>query len=480
MNVLKRLLNLKDPEEGYSFADMDAKSLAKQGSATNEVVPCNLSQTEIDVLKEKMLYFKGQVEESQALCFCLAFNVQRLQKLFTGLPLDANAADDVVQDLWRKFNSSKTQESILKYEFEEKRRLLKHLRRELEQARREWKNLKIRISAPSQDDKASEDNEWSEGSDFNSPLDSDSAVHSDGDESSSSENLSVFDSRSQQLDVLEKQCLEFVSQMISREVSSQADSPVEEDIESQVEGFNESRVFHSPISIPVQLLVDVLTGTDDDDDEDEEESGSPVLEEEDDIDSEDGQFLSNDMNDSVMSSSIMTTTTASSSSQLTLLTPDILLTSAEPVEDATGHASSSNPLIRSRASSRSSPTDEEDEETRLREESLAETGEPLVLCRLRRRAVEVLVSRLREEKAFHESREKELEQKLSQSLRLNQQLRQQILSLSRDKKNELSVLFQDLPSGSWMTQTNGRRMFCLGVGFALLALNVFYGMKLLT
>lgn len=500
MNVLKRLLNLKEPDEGYAFADTDVNyvKVLKTDATTKESAAASTSY-DIDKIQEKMTQFRKELSESQALSFCLAYNVQRMQKLLTGLALDANAADDVVQDLWRKFNASKTNECILKYEFEEKRRLLKRLRRELEQARRDWKHLKIRISAPTDttrnklsNSSSSDDNEWVEATDANNAtanlVDSDSAVHSDeGDESSHSSSgvPSIFESRSQQLDVLERECLDFVTQMITQDPTA-VETPVSVDDEEE----SDRELFHSPI--PVQLLVEALA-TSDEDDLDYEDYDSHLVDNDGDsdgFDSEEARTVSSDggLDDSSVMSSSALTTTESMSSQLTLLTPEAPVTT-----DATGRS-----VMRSRASSRSSRTeDEDDEETRrLREESLAETGEPLVLCRLRRRAVEVLVSRLREEKAFHESREKELEQKLSESHQLNQQLRRKLLSLvtvgDQDNKSDLhanSFISHSMSSStdsvspsssSSMSQSNNMKIFSLGVGFTLLALNVFYGVKMLS
>jgi hypothetical protein len=481
MNILKRLLNLKEPEEGYAFADTNStiKGVKLDAPSSKETT----SSSEMDRIHEKIIQFGKQVQESESLTFCLAFNVQRLQKLLTGLALDANAADDVVQDLWKKFNASKTNECILKYEFEEKRKLLKRLRKELEQARREWKNLKIRISKDpvdytvnftSRNSSSSDENDWSEGNVANN---SDSAVHSDEGDESSSSMMSIFESRSQRLDHLEKECFDFVNQMITREpeVDRTPVTPEEDSITD-----SDRQLFQSPIdAIPVELLVQVMETSDEEEDFESEEDGveSPVIDS-DDLGSEEEEGRSQDM-----SSSLLTTTASSSISQLTLLTPDVRAEGTTSLDR------------RSRASSQSSPTDDEeddDERRRLREESLAETGEPLLLCRLRRRAVEVLVSRLREEKAFHESREKELDHKLKESIKLNQQLRSKILGLLHqtefnpndfvlDSLSDTSDTSGSSSSSSDIspnnTNSNNRKIFFLGVGFTLLVLNLFYGLR---
>ena len=53
---------------------------------------------------------------------------------------------------------------------------------------------------------------------------------------------------------------------------------------------------------------------------------------------------------------------------------------------------------------------------------LAETGEPIALCRLRRRAVKVLAARIRTEKEYYEKRENELRKKLDHLVARNEEL----------------------------------------------------------
>ena len=192
----------------------------------------------------------------------------------------------------------------------------------------------------------------------------------------------------------------------------------------------EDERFHSPMPVPDYFVADQLlveSGDEDasllavesdselEDDDDEEE-------EDDDIDLEAALALEGGLGafvEDLLSVGAATAVTGSSisSSQTTPATPDTLATSLEAGDQP-------SLVLRSRASSRSSRFDEE-EEARLRQESLAETGEPIVLCRLRRKAVEVLVSRLREEKAFHETREKELECKLKDVTARNKRLEDQ-------------------------------------------------------
>ena len=57
---------------------------------------------------------------------------------------------------------------------------------------------------------------------------------------------------------------------------------------------------------------------------------------------------------------------------------------------------------------------------------LAETGEPIGLCRLRRRAVKVLASRIRSEQEYYLAREKELRTKLEHLVSKNEELQSQL------------------------------------------------------
>ena len=415
MSVMKRLLNLETPQEGYApgMNPPDSRDLETGVQQQQEVV------LNMGTLQEKISLIRKEMDEMQVNGFCLAFNLQRQLKRLTGLPLDANATDDVVQNLWIRFNESKSSEAILKYEFEEKRKLLRRLRKELEQARRDWKNLKIRITDPSD----AADNEWSEASQDSVRLssESDSAVHSDEGDDEQLLSSASFQSKSKQLGQLEKECLQFVTQL----VTSGGSVPSDSSSRLQVTDEDDER-FHSPMPVPSdfyihgQLLIHSPS----------EEDGSVLtvesdseLDDDDDDDIDLEAALAAEGGLSAFVDDLLNAGASSVSSQLTPTTPDMQAVSLDPEASI---------FQRSRASSRSSRFDEE-EEARLRQESLAETGEPIVLCRLRRKAVEVLVSRLREEKAFHETREKELEGKLKDITARNKRL--------EDQKRKLSQLF---------------------------------------
>lgn len=65
---------------------------------------------------------------------------------------------------------------------------------------------------------------------------------------------------------------------------------------------------------------------------------------------------------------------------------------------------------------------------------LAKTGEPIALCKLRRRAVKILASRIRTEKEYYEDRENELKQRLDNLIIKNQELENQLNQTNQPHK----------------------------------------------
>lgn len=298
-SVFKKILNLREASSDFIYVSNQAKA----------VTECPTEQ-----LKDLLATLENELNACHSLGVCLAYNVQDLHKKLNGIPLDTTATDGIVQGLIAKCKSSRNSESELRFEFEEKRKLLRRLRQQLEQARRDWNNLKIRVQEP------------------------DSAVHS-------SDSESISDDRSQRLTRLEEQANQLVTRMRRPLVES--------------------------ISVEADTDDDVVLEEEEDEQEDEVEIESGREEEDEE---------------------------RAASSQLTIVTPEV-----EAIE-----------------------TEEEEETPEPREmrrtESIAETGEPAVLCRLRRKAVEVLVSRLKEERGFHETREKELRARLEQAKKGKRQL----------------------------------------------------------
>ena len=300
-SVFKKILNLREPSSDFIYVSSQAKGL---------------TDCQVDGLKDVIATLDNELASCHSLGVCLAYNVQDLHKKLNGIPLDTTATDGIVQGLMAKCKSSRNSETELRFEFEEKRKLLRRLRQQLEQARRDWNNLKIRVQEP------------------------DSAVNS-------SDSESISDDRSQRLTRLEEQANQLVTRMRRPLVES--------------------------LSVEADTDDDVVL---EEEEEEEEEQDEAEVESNRDEEYEE----------------------RAASSQLTIVTPEV-----EPIE-----------------------TEEEEEPLETRElrrtESIAETGEPAVLCRLRRKAVEVLVSRLKEERGFHETREKELKARLEQAKKSKKQL----------------------------------------------------------
>lgn len=407
LTVLKRLLNLQDKSSGYE----DLK-ISLEPTSSGDILPsgiCSVDYESFQTLKGKMMQLKDEIEKSQLLGLCLAYNVQRLQKISSGSHVDVNSTERVVSELWDKYNQTKSGGAILKYEFEEKRRLLRRLRHELEQTRRDWQNFRIRRPDPANDEEnivwqelrqaisRRQDSEQSDGASSDRPgSETDSAVHSDEGEGADEANpLDVFDRRRAKLDELEEDCFRLVSDLVMKHGAADPDSdPADSPLLSASLNLADEDSSSVEDLDPEELLLAIP---------DEDDDGSEEVE------------ISTD-EEVVTPESVITTISS-------LLTPEIQIT------PATGDTE-----VRSRANSHSSPTGDEQEEARPRgrEESVAETGEPIVLCRLRRKAVEILISRLREEKTFHETRENELRVKLNEMKSRNEKLQQELESLEHD------------------------------------------------
>ena len=399
VTVLKKLMDLKDRESGYDYMKPPPDSLRFEDAES----------VDLTVIRRKMEFLKQEIETSHLLGFCLAYNVQRLQKKLTGTNVDPEATDNMISILWEKYNQSKTNEAMLKYEFEEKRKLLRKLRHQLEQTRRDWQDFRLRRSDPETEEEQSlwndlrEDmktNRDSGGDESEEPSttsrassETDSAVQSDeGDDASNP--LQAFDRRRERLDHLEEQCFQLVNDLVARHEVDPDASDADEEFES---------AFHSPLlSANVAYIdEDVLSSDEFEEDEEEAEEEIPLA-----IMPPDSEAEPNSPSVAELSELSWDTVTVSPPVGASILVPDIHISSLD----------SGGSEDRSRSTSFSS------REGRRREESVAETGEPIVLCRLRRRAVEILISRLREEKNFHETRENEMRVKLAQVQELNDRL----------------------------------------------------------
>lgn len=476
VTILKRLLNLKDKSSGYEELRINTQPVIGPESAPSESNATeskfgteSKSGTEsktfgtesktfgtdsetFGMLKTKVMQLKEEVEKSQLLGLCLAYNVQRLQKYSTGSHVDVNSTERVVSELWDKYNETKTGGAILRYEFEEKRRLLRRLRHELEQTRRDWQNFRIRRPEPESDQEKMvwqelrqaisrrEESDPSDGAD-RPGSETDSAVHSDEGEGTEDSNpLQVFDRRRAKLDQLEEDCFRLVSDLVMKHGAPDPDSdPVDSPLLSASLNLADEESSSVEDLDPEELLLAIP---------DEDDQGSEEIEVE--VSGEE---------EAVTPGSVMTTISSLLTPDIqisTLLTPDIQVSAAAGIQVSAAaeiqvSAAAGDAETRSRASSHSSRVEEEEsrrgreesaacssrveeeeESRRGREESVAETGEPIVLCRLRRKAVEILISRLREEKAFHETRENELRIKLNEMKSKNELLQQHLDALESD------------------------------------------------
>ena len=435
VTILKRLLNLKDKSSGYEELKINTQPVTGAESVPSE--SNTIDSETFEMLKTKMMQLKEEVEKSQLLGLCLAYNVQRLQKYSTGSHVDVNSTERVVSELWDKYNQTKSGGAILRYEFEEKRRLLRRLRHELEQTRRDWQNFRVRRPEPESDQEKMvwqelrqaisrrQDSEQSDGASSDRPgSETDSAVHSDEGEGTEDSNpLDVFDRRRAKLDQLEEDCFRLVSDLVMKHAAPDPDSdPVDSPLLSASLNLADEESSSVEDLDPEELLLAIP---------DEDDPGSEEVE------------ISTD-EEAITPESVITTISS-------LLTPEIQATEIQVAEIQVAEiqateiqvaeiqvaeiqvaAAVGDTEVRSRTSSHSSRIGEEEEPRRGREESVAETGEPIVLCRLRRKAVEILISRLREEKTFHETRENELRIKLNEMKSRNEQLQQELNALETD------------------------------------------------
>lgn len=489
INVLKRLLSLKERQQTAH----EPSGVLTSPSTSQQRNPSIANQPDelLIAIKTKLDQLQAEVQLSHSLGFCLAFNVQRLQQRLTGLPVDATGTENVLDNLWERYQKSKSGEAMLKYEFEEKRKLLRKLRQQLEQTRRDWKQIKLRKpEVPTEEEQlmweqlradiASKNARRGEpnqdlNQDNRSPSEVDSAVHSDdgeGDQANDDDQVNqeavdmllVFDERRHRLNQLEEECFQLVSRLAHRE-SENSETLVSDEDDEDDDADSTAR-YHSPL-IAADLLVDEddLAPSSEAEDFDE----APLAEDHDqealafELDINSG--LLDDTEDAEISDLPLdtpwdTSNEHSTATQLAVNQPEVRVTLAHELENAIVSETDVQDaevirITRSRTSSQISNTDEE-EEQRLRE-SLAETGEPIVLCRLRRKAVEILISRLREEKKFHETRENELHVQMTKLKDMNYDLRSQ------------------LERNSWFTRSLGVAMVSVAIvaSFVSSSLNMF-------
>ncbi|RWS10837.1 FYVE and coiled-coil domain-containing protein 1-like protein [Dinothrombium tinctorium] len=432
INMFKKLLNLKD-RQNYELLKLSLSSSNEHSDSntTNSENQCakvtdSELRSKLETMHEMFMKLKEEVEASHLLGFCLAFNLQCLRKRLTGYPIDVNATKELVSSLRQKHDLSKTREAILKYEFQEKRKLLRKLRRQLEETREEWRNFRIQV--PKAVDSSEEEQlmlkkllrkefglkkkEESEDSGYADSaaigIDSgDSAVQSESDNDCSDSLAEAVFKRKEKLDFLEKECFGLLSDLANKHIQESNETG-----ERQVE--DESEMYRS--SLLLEINEDMV-------DEDDDENELSFLEEElyDSLENSEENLAALEAVDDTpglsgndeLESRIHSENEETSSSV------------SEQQEQATGMRDTGN------------EAEDEDEESKEEadndkdELSFAETGEPLFLCRLRRKAVEILISRLRDEKILHESRESELREQLLKITSSNKELERELIRLRR-------------------------------------------------
>lgn len=437
--VLKRLLNLKERKSGY---DLYQKPKCDD-SNTNEIKSDKSPGPDCSVLLTKINDLRKEVEESHMLGFCLAYNIQCLQKKITGTPIDINSGACMIKDLQEKYDKSNNRNAVMKYEFQEKRKLLRRLRKQLEDTRGNWCNLPIHKRRPDSADNiilsealrrnfANKSKQPSQESGFIEPGkdSSDEGCNSSSENTSSSSSsgledlVMAMDLRQRRIEILEDECFNLFSSLANRS------DVIKNDYDN---------------SSGIEMADDIL----DLDEEEDEDLTDPLSEEFDDV--IDGQFSIdvidplevienaeevevsdlpwdlNLFNQSRHGSNAGQTTVSAAS------TIDVSSQTAEVVASINPGASELD-------------LDNDDELTQQDMESMAETmaetGEPLMLCRLRRRAVEILISRLRDEKTLQSELKEQLEAMRVENERLRAQLNDSRIAskIFRHKKILLTVI----------------------------------------
>uniref|UniRef100_T1K9U6 Uncharacterized protein n=1 Tax=Tetranychus urticae TaxID=32264 RepID=T1K9U6_TETUR len=508
-NILKQLLNLKDRSSGY---DLYARRPSNPTTSpqvissdsviikNNDEKAINLSQSsspsvfssiELERLVEAVDKLREEVQESHRLGFCLVYNIQCLHKRLTGSPIDIHSSNNLIHQLKEKYDSFKTREAILKYEFQEKRKLLRRLRNQLEETREDWRLLRVKKRSPEdeQDDLlwsetlrrkfASKRKQPSEESGFieakdgreglepsdgpsnnldNQQRDSQAieSLSSDTTRTTGYEDLAIaLDNRRAKLDHLEDECYNLFASLSAR--SGDISRPK---VESDQTDHRLVQSLANPLLFPDDITEGLLDGVivmddeeaenEENEDEDDDDLSDPLSDEFDELqlpvdtldqletidnteeaDMSDLPWDSNNLYESRTASLLNEPNPVQSELQNTDSAPQTLNTQSSDLPSTVSATTfPSGRMVHIGVGMDDDDDDSNDDEyTQQEMESMAETGEPLLLCRLRRRAVEILVSRLRDEKLLHESRESELKEQLEELKELNKNLIKEVTSL---------------------------------------------------
>lgn len=397
--VLKQLLNLEEREKGYALY-MRSNSLDHSSRIQNDLL---LEESNGHfTLSQKLSELKKELNQSYQLGFCLAYNVQCLQKRLTGFPIDINSGLNLIESMKERHEISKAKKAVIKYDFQEKRKLLNRLRLQLKETRDDWRNLRIGkprkkleeidslwnevlkkrypYKQPSEESGFGEQGCSSAG---NVSDTQDSSTSSRNEESVSYQELAVaMHLRKKKLDQLEEECYNLFSNLSKKWSKSESDSHEESEESPLIDDFIDDLIVDDE-----DLISESFS--------DEMDNGPLnqifMRNSVDDI-----EEATDDINDLPWDNTLNESTLASND---------------EPIRHSDSQSSTSE--------SESNSDHEEDVET-------AETGEPVTLRILRRRAVKTLISRLSDEKLLHQSKETYLREQLKQVQLYNQDLQKEI------------------------------------------------------
>lgn len=223
VKVLKKLMNLQDRRSGYDLylrpkTGGDSTKSSPSGSTNLPTGLASADRNKEDFIKLDQL--KKEIQESHELGFCLMFILQCLQKRLTGLPIDRNRGSDLMRQLKDKFDHTKTEEDIFKYDLQQRRSTLNKLKSDMKETRDDRRN--IRIIKPKLYEQGLDENNYAS----KSPLSSSSSSSSSEDKNDSYIRLMAsMDDRKTRLDRLEEECFNFFKHLTNR-----GESPPEEDL----------------------------------------------------------------------------------------------------------------------------------------------------------------------------------------------------------------------------------------------------------
>lgn len=432
--IFKKLLNLKDksqePENFCVFRNPFTVLANIERAEVNEAESNLLhSNDNLGKLFEKCDELKNELQSSHLLTSCLVYNLQRLHRELTGIPVDLESAEDLLGQLQKDHGKLKTNEAILKYELQEKRKLLSRFRFQLDAIQEEWRNLRVRNSESETEwqglreefanRQASEESAFGEiegGVKTDTPPDIDSAFQSECDlpiATASVDNAPQSPTmQRRRIDVLEEQCNMLFNNLVQNSqrnellgdrmhILVEAD-PDETDDEFSIDEFGE--LLEEMAELDETGLADAVA------------------------------FDITDLTEEVTDNATSDLPWDSGADNANTLHPNNDISVATS-EDLTSSLQNPTPnlLVERRVSANSSIHEGFDD---------AEESVPLVLANLRRKALETIVNRLKDERMLHEDKEQSLKDQIEKIKSENEELQQQLASLKLQPCEERTVQSQ--------------------------------------